>query len=249
MWSGPRTYILIFLKMSGTVVTRAGEGVYTTRVSTCMVAADVTFRCRACGPLPLTSFDPSVLKRGRSGDCRACRKRANALHYATNRWRLRGAVAPGVCGPETDPKALVADVLSRAGRRCAITGISNKSLVVVKLADGGLVPILRKLFMCGVAPGGVLAPQSPSAPAPVASNAVDGCDGPPPPPEAQPPSGDAPPPPEDAPLPAPEPAPPLETVPALEPAAPPAAVAAARSSLAELLKAKTVVGLVTKAGR
>ena len=85
------------------------------------MAADVTFRCRACGPLPLTSFVPSVLKRGRSGDCRACRKRANALHYAANRWRLRGAVAPGVCGPETDPKALVADVLSRAGRRCAIT--------------------------------------------------------------------------------------------------------------------------------
>ena len=145
--------------------------------------AGETFRCRTCGPLPLASFNQAVLKRGRSGECKSCRKRANALHYAANRWRLRAAVAPGVCGPEVDPKALAADVLSRVGRRCALTGISGKSLVVVKLADGGLVPILRKLFACGVAPGGVLAQTpprlespapAPATPAPPASVAPDG---------------------------------------------------------------------------
>jgi len=134
-----------------------------------------------------------------------------------------------VCAPGTDPKALVAEVLAASGGRCALTGVSGKPLVVVRLDDGRLVPILRTLYAYGVAAGGVLAwpslfraePASP-APAPVSP--------PPPPPSAalEP----------DAPLPAPT-------------SADAAAAVALLSPLAERLAANRPVGgggLITKGG-
>ena len=135
------------------------------------------FTCRSCGPLPRTAFNAAILSCRKAGDCKACRSAANKRHYAANKWRLRATIAPGAAGVH-DAAGLAADVIARHGRRCAITGTVDKPLVVVKLAGGELVPILRRLLACGVAPGGVLQqtppylespatpPATPPAPAP-----------------------------------------------------------------------------------
>ena len=217
-WPAPNTCITRGISEAGGPTCMAGDCVHS------------MFRCRTCGPLPASSFDQSVLKRGKSGDCKACRKRANALHHKANKWR-RVAVAPGVCAPGTDPKALVAEVLAASGGRCALSGVSGKPLVVVRRHDDGRpVPVLRMLYAYGVAAGGVLAwpslfraePASP-APAPVS---------PPPPPSSAAPEP-------DAPLPAPT-------------SADAAAAVALQSPLAERLAANRAVvgggGLITKGG-
>jgi len=132
------------------------------------------FTCRSCGPLPRTAFNRAVLSCRKAGDCKACRSAANKRHYAANKWRLRATVAPGVrdaAGLET----VAADVIKRHGRRCVITGTVNKPLVVVMLAASGeLVPILRRLWTCGVAPGGVLQQKPPYLESPAPPAALDG---------------------------------------------------------------------------